>query len=225
MVVIQSPSHVRLFATPRTTSRQAVLSLTFFWSLPKFMSFALVMPSSHLILWCPLILLPSIFPTIRDFSNESTFYIKWPKYRNFSISPSNEYSALISLKIDWFNLLVVQGTFRSLLQHHSLKASIRWHSAFFMVELSQPDVTTEKITALTIQTFVSRVMPLLFNTLSRFVLAFLPRRNHLLISWLQSPLAVILEPKKRKSVTASTLSPSICHEVLGPDATILIFFF
>ena len=132
---------------------------------------------------------------------------------------------LISLKIDWFDLLAVQGTFRSLLQHHSLKASILWHSAFFMVQLSQPNVTTEKIIALTIQTLVSRVMSMLFNTLSRFVIAFLPRSSHLLISWVQSPFAVILEPKKRKSVTASTFSPSICHEVLGPDAMILGFVF
>ena len=214
--------------TPWTAACQAALSFPISYceivSKLKLTSIELMMPSNHLIVCRPFLLLPTIFPSIRVFCSESALLISWPKYRSFSISPSNEYSALISLKIDWFNLLVVQGTFRSLLQHHSLKASIRWHSAFFMVQLSQPDVTTEKITSLTIQTFVSRVMPLLFNTLSRFVLAFLPRRNHLLISWLQSPLAVILEPKKRKSVTASTLSPSICHEVLGPDAMILIFF-
>ena len=128
-----------------------------------------------------------------------------------AIRSYNEHSELISLKIDWFDLLAVQGTFRSLLQHHSLKASILWHSAFFMVQLSQPNVTTEKIIALTIQTLVSRVMSMLFNTLSRFVIAFLPRSNHLLISWLQSPSAVILDSKKRKSVAISTFSPSICH--------------
>ena len=142
---------------------------------------------------------------------------------SFSISPSNEYSGLISLKIDLFDLLVIQGTFRSLLQHHSLKASILWHSAFLMVQLSQPYVTTAKITALTICTFVGRVMSLLFNTLSRFVIAFLPRSNSFLISWLQSLSAVILEPKKRKSVTISTFYPSICHEVMEPDAMILVF--
>ena len=125
---------------------------------------------------------------------------------------SAEYSGLITLKIDWFDLLAVQGTLRSLLQNHSLKASILWHSAFFMVQLSQPNVTTEKIIALTIQTLVSRVMSMLFNTLSRFVIAFLPRSSHLLISWLQSPFAVILEPKRRKSVTTSTFSPSICMQ-------------
>ena len=130
---------------------------------------------------------------------------------------------MISLKIDWFDLLTLQGTFRSLLQHHSSKASILWHSAFFTIQLLQPYVTTEKTIALTIWTFVSRVICLLFNTLSRFVIAFLPRSNHVQISWLQSPSAVILESKKRKSVTASTFSPSICHVVMGPDAMILVF--
>ena len=157
------------------------------------------MPSSHLILWCPLLLLPSIFPSIRDFSNESAICIRWPKYWSFSfyINPSNECSGLISLKIDWFDLLDVHGTFRSLLQHYSLKASILWCSAFFMVQLSQPYMTTGKTIALTIQTFIGRVMSLLFNTLPRFVIVFLPRSNCLLISWLQSPSAVILEHKKR----------------------------
>ena len=166
-------------------------------SLPKFMSIALVMLSSHLILWCPL-LLPSIFPSIRDFSSESAVHIRWPKYWSFSfyINPSDEYSGLISLKIDWFDLLDVHGTLRSFLQHYSLKASIFWHSAFFMVQLSQPYVTTGKTIALTIQTFIGRVMSLLFNTLSRFAIVFLPRSNCLLISWLQSPSAVILEPKR-----------------------------
>ena len=130
---------------------------------------------------------------------------------------------MISLKIDWFHLLAVQGTFRGLLQHHSSKASILWHSAFFMVQLSQQYVTTGKTIALTIQTFVGRVMSLHFNTPSSFVIAFLPRSNHLVISWLQSPSAVILEPKKIQSVTVSYVSPSICHEMMGPDAMILVF--
>ena len=145
------------------------------------------------------------------------------EYFSFSISPSSEYSGLISLKIDWFHLLAVQGTFRSLLQHHSLKIPILWCSAFFTVQLSPPYVTTGKTIALTIWTSVSRVMSLLFNTLSRFVTAFLLRSNHLLISWLQSPSTVILEPKKIKSVTASAFSLSICLEEMGPDATILVF--
>ena len=171
------------------------LSLTVSWSLPKFMSIALVIPSSHLILWHPLLLLPSIFPSIRDFSNELAVHIRWPKYWNFSfsISTSNKYSGLISFKIDWFHLLGVQGTLRSLLQHHSSKASILPLSAFFMVQLSKSYMTTGKTIVLTIWTFVGRVMSLLFNTLSRFVIAFLPRRKHL-ISWLQPPSTVILEP-------------------------------
>ena len=136
--------------------------------------------------WRSLLLLPSIFPSIRDFSNESAVRIRWPKYRSFSISPSSEYSGLISLKIDWFDL-AAQGTFRSLLQHHSLKASVLWSSAFFTVLLSQRYMTTGKTTTMAIQTFVGRVMSLLFNTLSRFVIIFLPRSNHLLISWPQSP--------------------------------------
>ena len=160
-VAVQSPSHLCLSVIPWTVVCQASLSLTISWSLPKFMFIVSVIPSSHLILWCPLFPLPSIFPSIRDFSNESSFRIRWPKYWSFSISPSTEYSGLISLKIDWFDPLAVQGTFRSLLQHHSLKASILWHSAFFMVQLSQLYVTTEKTT----QTFVGRVMSLLFNTL------------------------------------------------------------
>ena len=147
------------------------------------------MPSSHLILWSPLLLLPSIFPSIRDFSNESSIRIRWPKYWSFSfsISPSSEYSGLIFLNIDWLNLLAFQGTFRSLLQHYSSKESILRDSAFFKIQLSQPYVTTGKTIALTIGTFASRVMSLLFKTLSRFVTTFLPRSNRLLISWLQSP--------------------------------------
>ena len=170
------------------------------------MSIASVMPSSHLILWGPL--LPSFFPSIRNFSNESAVRIRNPKYWSFnvSISPSSEYSGLITLKIDWFDLLAVQGTLRSLLQHHSFKTSILQHSTFFMVQLSQVYLTTRKTIALTIRTFVGRVMSLLFSTLSRFVIAFLPWSNCLLISWLQSPSTVILEPKK-KSVATSTFPP------------------
>ena len=139
---------------------------------------------------------------------------------SFCIHPSNEYSRLISLRIDWFDLLAIQGTLKSLLQHHSSKASILWYSAFFMVQLSHPYMTTGKTIALTRWTFVGKVMSLLFNMLSRFVIAFLPRSKRLLISWLQSPSAVILEPKKIKSVTVSTVSPSICHEMMGPDSMI-----
>ena len=177
-------SHVQLFATPWTAAHQASLSLTIFRSLLKFMSIALVMPYSHLILWHPLLLLSSVFP--RDFSNESAVRIRWPKYWSFSFStgPSNKYSQLTSLKIDWFDLRPVQGTLRSLLQHHSSKTSILRRSTFFVVQLSQPYLTTGNTTALTTRTFAGRVMSLLFNTLSTFVTAFLPRSKHLLISWL-----------------------------------------
>ena len=177
------------------------------------------MPSNHLILCRPLLLLPSIFPSIRVFSNESVLQIRWPKYWSFSfsISPSNEYSGLISCRMDWFDLLAVQGTLKSLLQHHSSKASILWHSVFFIVQFSHPYMTTGKTIALTIWTFVGKVMSLLFNMLCRFVIAFLPRSKCLFISWLQSPPAVILEAKKIKSFTVSIVSPSICHEVMGPD--------
>ena len=155
---------------------------------------------SHLILYHPLLLLHSIFPSIRVFSNESVL-IRWPKYWSFSfsISPSNEYSGLTSFRIGWLDLLAVQGTLKNLLQHHRSKASVLQRSAFFMVQPSHPYMTTGKTIALTRQTFVGKVMPLLFNTLSRFVIAFLPRRKHLSISWLQSSSAVILEPKKIKS--------------------------
>ena len=161
------------------------------------------MPSNHLILCYPLLLLPSNFPSIRIFPNESALHIRWPKYWSFSfsISLSNEYPGLISFRIDWFDLLEVQGTLKSLLQHHSLKASILWHSAFFIVQHSHPYMTTEKTIAVTIWIFVGKVMSLLFNMLSRFVIAFLPRSKRLLISWLQSPSAVILEPPKIKSLT------------------------
>ena len=165
---------------------------------PKLMSIESVMPSNHLILCHPLLLLPSIFPNIRVFSNESTLRIRWPKYWSFihNISPSNEYSGLISFRIDWFDHLSVQGTLKSLLQHHSSKASILWRSAFFIVQLSHPYMTTGKTIALTRQIFVDKVMSLLFIMLSRLVITFLPRSKCLLISWLQSPSAVILESLK-----------------------------
>ena len=173
------------------------------------------MPSSHLILSHPLLLLPSIFSSIRIFSNESVLRIRWPKYWSFSfsISPSNEYSGLISFRMDWLDLLAVQGTLKSLLQYHSSKASILQCSAFFMVQLSHPYMTTGKAIVLTRWTFVGKIMSLLFNMLSRLVITFLPRSKRLLISWLQSPSTVILEPKKIKSVTLSIVSPSICHEL------------
>ena len=187
------------------------------------MSIASVMPSSHLILWCSLLLLPSVFPRIRDFSNELAVYIRWQKYWSFSFNIIlSKYTELISLKIDWFDLFPVQGTLRSLFQHLSSKESIICHSAFFMVQLSQLYMTTGKTIVLTIWTFVSRVMPLLFSTLSRFAIVFLPRNKHLLISWLQSPSSLILEPRKRKSATTSTFPPTICHEVMGLEAMILV---
>ena len=178
------------------------------------------MPSNHFILCCPLLILPSIFPSIRVFSIQSVLPIRWPKYWSFSfsISPSNEYSGLIFFRIGWFDHLEVQGTLKSLLKHHSSKASILWCSASFIVQLSHPYMTTEKTIALTRRNFVAKVMFLLFNMLSRLVIAFLPRSKCLLISWLQSPSAVILEPKKVKSLAVSIVSPSICHEVVGPDA-------
>ena len=179
------------------------------------------MPPNHLILCRPL-LPPSIFPSIRVFSNESALSIRWPKDWSFSfnISPSNEHSGLISLRMDWWNLLAVQGTLKSLLQHHSSKASILQRSAFFIVQISHPYMTTGRNIALTRWIFVDKVMSLLFNMLSRRVRTFLPRSKHLLISWLQSPSSVILEPKTIKS---ATISLSICHEVMGLDDMILVF--
>ena len=184
-----------------------------------------VMPSNHLILCHPLLLPPSIFPSIRVFSNESTLLMRWPKYWSFSfnISPSNEHSGQISFRMDWLDLLAVQGSLKNLFQHCSSKASILQYSAFFIVQLLHPYMTTGKTIALTRQTFVVKVMSLLFNMLSTLVITFLPRNKRLLISWLQSPSAVILGPKKIKSDTVSTVSPSICHEVMGPDAMILVF--
>ena len=183
------------------------------------------MPSNHPILCHPLLLLLSIFPSIRVFSNESALPIRWPKYWSFSfnISPSNEHPGLISFRVDWLDPLAIQGTLKSLLQHHSSKASILQCSAFFIVQLSHLHMTTGKTIALTRWTFVGKVMSLLLNMLSRLVTTFLPRSKHLLISWLQSPSAVILEPTKIKPVTVSIVSPSICHEVMGPDGMILVF--
>ena len=188
--------------------------------LLKLMSIESAMPSNHLI-FCPLLLLPSIFPRIRVFSNESVLHIWWPKYWSFSISPSNEYSGLISFRMDWLDLLVIKGILKSLLQHHSSKPSILQCSAFFTVQLSHPYTTTGKTIALTRWTFVGKVMFLLFNMLSRLVIAFLPMSKGLLISWLHSPSAVILESKK--SVTVSIFSPSICLGLMRPDAMILVF--
>ena len=221
MMSVQSLSRVQLFATPWTVAHQASLSLTNSRSLPKPMSIELVMPS-NLILCRPLLLLPSTFPSIRVFSNESALRIRWPKNWSFSfnISYSNEHPGLISFRMDWLDLLGVQGTLKSLLQHHSSKASILQCSAFFIVQLSH--LTTGKTIALTRRTFGDKVMSLLFNMLSRFVITFLPRSKCLLISWLQSPSAVILEPRKIKSAAVSTVSPSICHEVMGLDAMILV---
>ena len=193
---VQLLSHVRLFATPWIAARQASLSITNSWSLPKLIKS--VMPSSRLILCHPLLLLPPIPPSIRVFSNESALHMRWPKYWSFSlsISPSKEHPGLISFRMDWLDLLAVQGTLESLLQHHSSKASILRRSAFFIVHLSHPYMTTGKTIALTRWTFVDKVMSLLFNMLSRLVITFLPRSKRLLISWLQSPSAVILEPPK-----------------------------
>ena len=173
-----------------------------------------VMPPNLLILCCPLLLLPSIFPSIRVFSNDSALRIRWPKYWgfNFSISPSSEHPGLISFRMNWLDLLAVQGTLKSLLQHHTSKASNVRCSAFFLVQLSHLYMTTGKTIALIRRTFVGKVVSLLFNMLSRLVITFLPRRKCLLISWLQSPSAVILEPPKIKS---ATVSPSICHDGTG----------
>ena len=221
---VQSLSCVRLFATPWTAAQQASLSITNSWSLLRFMSIKSVIPSSHLSLCRPLLLLPSIFLSVRVFSNESVLHIRWPNYWSFSfnISPSNEYPGLTSFRMDWLDILAVQGTLKSL-QYHGSKALIFRRSAFFIVQLSHPCMTTGNTIALTRWTFVGKVMSLIFNMLSRLVIAFLPRNKHLLISWLQSPSAMILEPPKIKSVTVSIVSPSICHEVTGPDAMIFVF--
>ena len=222
VVVVKLLNCVQLFAAPWTAAHQASMSFSTSWSLLKLMSTELVMPFNHLIL-CHSLLLPSIFLSLRVFSNELALHIRWPEYWSFRINLSSDYSGLISFKIDWLDLLAVQGTLKSLLQHHSFKASIFQHSAFFMVHHSHLYMTTRKTISLIIQTFVGKVVSLLFNMLSRLVIAFLPRSKCVLISWLQSPSAVILEPRKLKSLTASTFLPSISHEVMGLDALILVF--
>ena len=206
---VQSLSRVRLLLTPWTAARQPSLSIANSQSLCKLMSTELVMPYSDLILCRPLLLPPPIPPSIRVFSNESTLHMRRPKYWSFSfsISPSNEYSGLISFRRNWLDLLAVQGTLKSLLQHHSSKASILQCLAFFMVQLSHPYMTAGKTIALTRWTFVNKGMSLLFNMLSRLVITFLPRSKSLLISWLKSPSALILEPKKIKSVTVLIVYP------------------
>src|SRR5574339_19054 len=207
---VQSLSRVRLFATPWIAAHQASLSITNSRSSLRLTSIESVMPSSHLILCRPLLLLPPIPPKIRVFSNESTLRMRWPKYWSFSFSiiPSKEIPGLMSFRMDWLDPLAVQGTLKSLLQHHSSKASILQHSAFFTVQLSHPYMTTGKTIALTRRTFVGKVMSLLLNMLSRLDITFLPRSKRLLISWLQSPSAVILDPPKIKSDTVSTIFPS-----------------
>ena len=216
---VQSLSRVRFFATLWIAARQASLSSTSSQSSLKLMSIESVMPSSHLILCHPLLLLLPISPSIRLFSSESTLRMRWPKYWSFSfsISPSSERPGLISFRMDWFDLLAVQGTLKSLLQHHSSKASILQYPAFNTVHLSHSYMTTGKTIALTRRIFLGKVMSLLLNTISRLVITFLPRSKHLLVSRLQSSSAVILEPKKIKSLV-SIVSPFICHKVVGPHA-------
>ena len=218
---VQSMSRVQLFATPWTAARQASLSITNSQSLLKLMSIESVIPSNHLILCRPPLLLPSNFPSIGVFSDELVLCIRWPQYWSFSfsISPSNEHPGLISFRMDWLDLLAVQGTFKSLLQHHSSKASILQASVFIIVPLSHSYMTAGKTIAMTRWTFVGKVMSLLFNMLSRLIITFLSRIKHLLISWLQSPSAVILEPKKITSLIVSLVSPSR----MGLDTMILIF--
>jgi len=192
-------SCVRLFVTPCIAARQASMSITNPRSLLKLMSIESVMPSNHLILCHPLHLLPSIFPKIRVFSNESVLRIRWPRYWSFSfnISPSNVYLGLNSFRMNWLDLLAVEGTLKSVLQHHGSKASILQHSAFFIVQLSHPYMTTGKTRALTRRTFVGKVMSLHFNVLSRLVITFFPRSKPFLVSWLKSPSAVILAKKNK----------------------------
>ena len=211
--------------TPWTASHTASLSLslTISQSFPKFMSIESLMPSNLVICCCPLFLLPSTFPSIRVFFNELALHIRWPKYWNFSftISPSKEWSGLISFRIDWFNPLATQRTLKSLLQHHSSKVSNLLCSTFFMVQLFHPYINARKTIANLYGHLLAK-WSLLFNRLSKSVIAFLPRSSRLLISWLQSPSAVISEPKKRNSFTASTFSPSICHEVMRLDTMIFV---
>ena len=220
---VQSFSHVWFFSTPWTAACQASLCISNYQSPPKPMSIDSTMPSNHLILCRPLLLRPSIFPSFRVFSNETALHIRWPKYWSFSfsISPSNEYPGRICLRMDWLDLLPIQRTLKSLLQHHSSKASVLQRSAFFIVQQSYSYMTMRKTIVLTRRTFDGKLMSLLFNMLSSLVITFLPRSKHLLISWLQSPSSVTLDPPKIKS---DTVSPSICHEVMEPDAMILVFW-
>ena len=221
---VQLLSRVRLVATPWTTAHQASLSITNSRNLLKLMSIESVMPSNSLCLQ-PLLLLPSIFPGIRVFLNESVLRIRWPEYWSFSfsISPSNEHPGLISFRMDWLDLLAVLGTLKSLLQHHSSKASVFWCSAFFTVQLSHPYMTTEKVLALTRWTFVGKVMSLLFNMLSRLVIAFLARIKRLFNFLAAVTICSDFGAHEIKSVTVSVVSPSICHEVMRLDAMILVF--
>ena len=223
---VWSLSCVQLFVTPWMAAHQASLAIINSQSLLKLMCIESVMPSNHLILCCSLLLLPSIFPSIRVFFKESVLHMWWTKYWSFrfSISPFKEYSGPISFRTDWVDLLAVQGTLKSLLQHHSSKASILQCSASFMVQLSHAYMTTGKTIALTRWTFVGKVMSLLLNMVSRLVITYLPKSKRLLISWLQSLSTVILEPKKIKSVTVSTFSLSVCYEVMGLGAMTLGFW-
>ena len=223
---VQSLSHVWLSESPWTAAYQASLSITNSQSLLRLMPTESVMPSNHLIHCHPLLLPHSNFPGIRVYSNESALRNRWANYWSFSfsISPSNEHPGLISFRMDWLDLLTAQGTLKSLLQHRSSKASILRHSALFIVQLSHPYMTTGKTIPLTRRTFIGKVMSLLFNMLSRLIITFLPRRKHLLISWLQSTSSVILEYPKIKPATVSTVSSSICHEVMGPDFMLFVFW-
>ena len=231
---VQLLSRVQLSATPWIAARQASLSITNSQSSLKLMSIKSVMPSSHLILCHTLLLLPPIPPSNRVFSNESTFRMRWPKYWSFSFSiiPSKEHPGLISFRMDWLDLLVVQGTLRSLLQHHSSKSSILWRSTFFVVQHSHPYMVTGKTTALTKWTFVGKVMWLLFNMLLMLAIAFLPRSKPVLISWLQSSSAVILEPKKIKSATFHCFPVYLpwsdgtgCHDLIFLNVEFSVSFF
>ena len=220
---VQLLSRVRLFVTPRAAACQASLYITNSQSLLKLMCIELVMPSNHLTLCRPLLLPPSIFPSIRVFSNESVLHIRWPKYCSFSfsISPSNEYSGLTSFRIHWFDLLAVQGTLKSLLQHHTSKASILWCSDFLMVQLSQPYVTAGQTIGLTRWNFVGKVMSLLFNMLSRLVIHSFSSKEQVSFNFLAA--VTICSDFGAQKITSDTVSPSISHEVMGPDAMIFIF--
>ena len=221
-VIVQSLSRVRFFATPWTSAHQGFLSFTNSHSLLKLMSIESVLPSNHLILCHPHLLLPSVFPNIRVISNELALRIRWPKYWDFSfsISPSNEHSGLISFRMDWLDLLAVQGTLKSLLQHHGSKASIPQYSAFIMVQVSHPYMITGKTIALI---SVGKVMSLLLNMLSGLVITFLPRSKHLNFMAAVTICSDFGAKKIIKTVTVSIVSPSNFHEVMGPDAMIFVF--